>query len=111
MGRLTHSFRTVYSEVLDDLRKEMQNCFVDVTHKDAFDLLYREVWRPEEVAMGNSRYQRSLINSACLLIELIKAKIKMRETKIQALQEIIESLEQKINDQAHRLDVLCSHYR
>ena len=40
MGRLTPSFRTVYSEVLDDLRKEMRNCFVDVTHKDAFDLLF-----------------------------------------------------------------------
>ena len=41
MGRLTPSFRTVYSEVLDDLRKEMRNCFVDVIHKDAFDLLYK----------------------------------------------------------------------
>ena len=42
MGRLTPSFRTVYTEVLDELRKEMRNCFVDVNHKDAFDLLYRE---------------------------------------------------------------------
>ena len=54
MGRLTPSFRTVYSEVLDDLRKEMRKCFVDIRHKEAFDLLYKEAWRPEEAAMGNS---------------------------------------------------------
>jgi hypothetical protein len=46
MGRLTPSFRTVYSEVLDDLRKEIRNCFVDINHKEAFDLLYKEAWRP-----------------------------------------------------------------
>ena len=44
MGRLTPSFRTVYSEVLDDLRNEMRNCFVDVAHKDAFDLLYIDLF-------------------------------------------------------------------
>ena len=42
------------------------------------------------------------------LIELIKAEIKMKETKIQALQEMIDSLEEKINDQGRRLDVLMS---
>ena len=52
MGRLTPSFRTVYSEVLDDLRKEMRNCFVEATDKDAFDLLYKEAWRPEEASDG-----------------------------------------------------------
>ena len=42
------------------------------------------------------------------LIEAIKAEIKTKETKIQALQEMIDSLEEKINDQARRLDVLMS---
>jgi len=32
----------------------MRNSFVDLSHKDAFDLLYKEAWRPEEAAMGNS---------------------------------------------------------
>ena len=44
----------VDSEVLDDLRKEMQNSFADLSHKDAFDLLYKESRRPEEGAIGNS---------------------------------------------------------
>jgi hypothetical protein len=42
------------SEVLDELRKEIRNCFVDLSHKEAFDLLYREAWRPEEAAMGTN---------------------------------------------------------
>ena len=54
MGRLTPSFRTVYAEVLQDLRKELQGCFVDLGHKAAFDLLLKEAWGPEEAAMGNS---------------------------------------------------------
>jgi hypothetical protein len=102
MGRLTPSFRTVYSEVLDDLRKEMRNCFVDVTHKDTFDLLYKEAWRPEEAAMGNSTLP-TVLDKLCLvanintrkLIVLKKAEIKIKEAKIQALSELIDSLEQK----------------
>ena len=115
MGRLTASFRTVYSEVLDDLRKEMRNCFVDVPHKEAFDSLYREAWRPEEAAMGNSTLP-TVLDNLCMvanintrkLIEVIKAELKIRETKIQALSEMIDSLERKINDQSDRLDFLTS---
>jgi hypothetical protein len=114
MGRLTPSFRTVYSQVLDDLRKEMRNCFVDVTHKDAFDLLYKEAWRPEEAAMGNSTLP-TVLDKLCMvanintrkLIEIKKAEIKFKEAKIQALSELVDSLEQKINDQALRLDALA----
>ena len=113
MGRLIPSFRTVYSEVLDDLSKEMRNCFVDLSHKEAFDLLYKETWYPEEAAMGNSTLP-IVLDKLCMvanintrkLIELKKAEIKTKETKIQALSELIESLEKKINDQAHRLDAL-----
>jgi len=33
---------------------KIQNCFVDLSQKDAFDLLYKEARSPEEGAMGNS---------------------------------------------------------
>jgi hypothetical protein len=40
------------------------------------------------------------------LIELKKADIKIKEAKIQALTEMIDTLEETINDQGRRLDVL-----
>jgi hypothetical protein len=115
MGRLTPSFRTVYSEVLDDLRKEMRNCFVDITHKEAFDLLYKEAWRPEEAAMGNSTLP-TVLDKLCMvanintrkLIENIRAEIKLKETKIEELARMIDSLQQNIDDQGRRLDILTS---
>jgi hypothetical protein len=115
MGRLTPSFRTVYSEVLDDLRKEMRNCFVDITHKEAFDLLYKEAWRPEEAAMGNSTLP-TVLDKLCMvaninsrkLIEVIKTEIKLKETKIEELARMIDCLQRKIDDQGSRLDILNS---
>jgi hypothetical protein len=32
----------------------LRGCFVDLSHKEAFDLLYKEAWRPEDAAMRNS---------------------------------------------------------
>ena len=103
MGRLTPSFRTVYSEV------------VDLYHKEALDLLYKEAWRPEEAAMGNSNLP-TVLDKLCMvanintrkLIEEIRTELKSRETKIQALEETIHSLEKTLNDQESRLDVLNS---
>ncbi len=93
----------------------MRNCFIDINHKEAFDLLYKEAWRPEEAAMGNSTLP-TVLDKLCMvaninirkLIEIIRAEIKVRDSKIQALQEMIDSLEQKINDQDRRLDVLMN---
>src|SRR6266542_320732 len=110
MGRLTPSFRTVYAEVIEELQKEMRGCFVDLKNKEAFDLLYKEAWRPEEAAMGNSTLPTVLdklvmvgnINVRKLISE-VSDQIKIREIKIQELSGIIDSLEQKMNDQRSRL--------
>jgi hypothetical protein len=77
---------------LDELRKEMRNCFVDLNHKEVFDLLYKEAWRPEEAAMGNSTLP-TVLDKLCMvgnintrkLIEVMKAELKIRETKIEEL--------------------------
>ncbi len=89
---------------------------MEISHNEAFDLLYKEAWRQEEAAMGNSTLPTVLDKLSMVanintrkLIELKKAEIKIKDAKIQALQEIIDSLEVKINDQARRLDVLYSN--
>jgi RNA-binding protein YlmH len=40
------------------------------------------------------------------LIEIKKAKIKLKEIKIEELAQIIDSLRQKNDDQSSRLDIL-----
>lgn len=88
----------------------MRNCFVEISHKEAFDLLYKEAWRPEEGAMGNSTLP-TVLDKLCMvanihtrkLVELIKAELKIRETRIQELEGMIDSLEKKINDQDRAL--------
>jgi hypothetical protein len=62
---------------------------VDINHKEAFDILYKEAWRPEEAAMGNSTLP-TVLDKLCMvanintrkLIEVIKLEIKLKETKI-----------------------------
>jgi hypothetical protein len=59
---------------------------VDINHKEAFDLLYKEAWRPEEAAMGNSTLP-TVLDKLCMvanintrkLIEVIKLEIKLRD--------------------------------
>ena len=88
----------------------MRNCFVEISHKEALDLLYKEAWRPEEAAMGNSTLP-TVLDKLCMvanihtrkLVELIKAELKIRETRIQELEGMIDSLEKKINDQDRAL--------
>jgi hypothetical protein len=85
-----HPLFNLTMHLLDDLRKEMRNCFVDLNHKEAFDLLYKEAWHPEEAAMGNSNLP-TVLNKLCMvaniitrkLIEIIKAEIKLKHTKIE----------------------------
>ena len=65
--------------------------------------------------MGNSTLP-TVLDKLCMvanintrkLIEIIKAEIAIKDTKIHALEEVIDSLEQKINDQGLRLDVLMN---
>jgi hypothetical protein len=90
----------------------MRNCFVDLNHKEAFDLLYKEAWRREEAAMGNSNLP-TVLDKLCMvtninsrkLIEIIKAEIKLKETKIDKLSEMIDSLETNITDHGRPLRV------
>ena len=54
MGRISPSFRQLYEEMISELKMELQAALVDLDHKNAFDLLLKEAWNPEQAAMGNS---------------------------------------------------------
>jgi hypothetical protein len=51
MGRITPSFRQLYEEIIADMRSDLQAALVDLGHKNAFDLLLKEAWNPEQAAI------------------------------------------------------------
>jgi hypothetical protein len=104
LGRLTPSFRQIYTEVMDELRREIRDALTDPDNKEAFNLLYKEEWYPEEAAMGNSSLP-TVLDKLCMVanihtrkqIENLRTEIGQRALRIQALQEKVNELEHRIS--------------
>jgi hypothetical protein len=104
MGRITPSFRQLYEETLSDLKIELQAALVDLGHKKAFDLLLKEVWNPEQAAMGNSTLPTvcdklnimASIHNRKLIVALV-SELKNRDLILEKLEEKIISLENRLN--------------
>lgn len=105
MGRITPSFRQLYEEIISELRTELQAALIDLSHKNAFDLLLKEAWNPEQAAMGNStlptvsdklNIMASIHNRK--LIAGLSRELKEKDSEIQELRQTITSLENKLNE-------------
>jgi hypothetical protein len=105
MGRITPSFRQLYEETISELRTELQAALVDLSHKNAFDLLLKEAWNPEQAAMGNStlptvsdklNVMASIHNRK--LIAVLTKGLKEKDREIEELKRRVSSLEDKLND-------------
>jgi hypothetical protein len=105
MGRITPSFRQLYEETISEMRTELQAALVDLNHKNAFDLLLKEAWNPEQAAMGNStlptvsdklNVMASIHNRK--LIAILTKGLKEKDREIEELKQQVSSLEDKVND-------------
>ena len=105
MGRITPSFRQLYEETISEPRTELQAALVDLSHKNAFDLLLKEAWNPEQAAMGNStlptvsdklNVMASIHNRK--LIAVLTKSMKEKDREIEELKQRVSSLEDKLND-------------
>ena len=105
MGRITPSFRQLYEETISELRTELQAALVDLSHKNAFDLLLKEAWNPEQAAMGNStlptvsdklNVMASIHNRK--LIAVLTKNLKEKDREIEELGQQVSKLEEKLND-------------
>ena len=108
MGKVSPSFRQLYEETISQLKMELQAALVDLGHKNAFDLLLKEAWNPEQAAMGNStlptvcdklNVMASIHNRK--LIAGLARELNQKELIINKLEERIESLEQRLREQGH----------
>ena len=105
MGRITPSFRQLYEEIISELKTELQAALVDLGHKNAFDLLLKEAWNPEQAAMGNStlptisdklNIMASIHNRK--LIALLSRELKEKDSEIQELKQTVTSLKSKLSE-------------
>jgi polyhydroxyalkanoate synthesis regulator phasin len=83
----------------------LQAALVDLGHKNAFDLLLKEAWNPEQAAMGNStlptvsdklNIMASIHNRK--LIAGLSRELKEKDAEIQELRQTVSSLENKLNE-------------
>ena len=105
MGRITPSFSQLYEEIISELRTELQAALVDLGHKNAFDILLKEAWNPEQAAMGNStlptvsdklNIMASIHNRK--LITTLSRELKEKDLEIQELKQTVSALENKLNE-------------
>jgi hypothetical protein len=105
MGRITPSFRQLYEEIIADMRSDLQAALVDLGHKNAFDLLLKEAWNPEQAAMGNSTLPTVIdklnvmasIHNRKMIAALIR-ELREKDSIIEELGQKINSLETMIGD-------------
>jgi uncharacterized coiled-coil protein SlyX len=107
MGKISPSFRQLYEETISELKIELQAALVDLGHKNAFDLLLKEAWNPEQAAMGNSlptvcdklNVMTSIHDRK--LIAALSRELNQKDFIINKLEERIESLEQRLREHGH----------
>ena len=87
------------------MRSDLQSALVDLGHKNAFDLLLKEAWNPEQAAMGNSTLPTVIdklnvmasIHNRKMIAALIR-ELKEKDSIIEELRQKINSLETMIGD-------------
>lgn len=103
MGRITPSFRQRYGVTIDELKAGFQNSLIDLGHREAFDILLKEAWSMEQVAMGNSNLP-TVLDALNItgnvhnrkIIESLLRRLKEKEKIIEELDLRIEALEAKV---------------
>ena len=96
MGRITPSFRQLYFERLDKLKKYYVGLLRDPAHRNAFQLLLREAWDREHAAMSNAEIPFVLDALNLTANVHIKAEIITLKQRLEESQLVVRKLEEKL---------------
>ena|SRR5213080_3166950 len=105
MGRITPTFRQLYEDTISDLKTELQAALIDLGHKNAFDLLLKEAWNPEQAALGNSTLPTvcdklnvmASIHTRKLIAALAR-ELKEKDSLIEKIEERIISIGNQLEE-------------
>lgn len=106
MGRLIPPFRQLYQETISALQMELQAALVDFGHKNAFDLLLKEAWNPEQAAMGNSTLPLVCDKLNIMAVIHIRKLIASLQRELSQRNSIIDKLEDRVVSLEDRLQQL-----
>src|SRR5689334_9914732 len=100
MGRITPTFRQLFEESIADMKAELQAAMISLDNKNAFDLLLKEVWSPEQAAMANSSLATVLDKMNIMaaihnrkLISSLREDLRKKEKQLAQLEGRISELE------------------
>jgi len=88
-----------FRQTISDLQMELKAALVDLGHKSAFDLLLKDAWNPEVVAMGNSTLP-TVLDKLNVMSRLIAALVRENDQR----DAVIGKLEERIGELESRLD-------
>lgn len=96
LGRVTHSFRTVLREEIDNLKKTYREVLMDIERREAFGSLIH-VWSSEEGAMSYARIPTVL--DVTLLTAIVDDRRLIIEIsgQVEALRSILERINAKLD--------------
>jgi hypothetical protein len=105
MGRIIPTFRQLFEETVSDLKTELQSALIDLGHKNAFDLLLREAWNPEQAAMGNSTLSTvcdklnvmAAIHNRKLITALVR-ELREKDEMLDKFEERIVAIENQLQE-------------
>jgi hypothetical protein len=107
MNRIAPSFNQFYDELINSLKANYQNCLIDLSHREAFDIVLKEVWSMEKASMAQSSLPTVLdaLNITTnvynrKIIKTLAKKLNMRGQDIKRIHMRIKDLEVKREDRS-----------
>jgi hypothetical protein len=99
MGRITPSFRQLYHQQVEELKRGFQHTLLDRSHREAFNLIIKEAWSTEGHAMANAGVPCTLdimnlmanVDNKKVIVQL-RARIREYEERINHLEERLKEM-------------------
>lgn len=91
MGRVTPSFRRQYLAQVEKLKKRFQEALLNPEDREAFNLLIRDAWTPEDHALGNVGAP-TVLDSLNLMANVHNKRV------VEALRRRVEELEERVRE-------------
>lgn len=90
-GRVTPSFRQLFLEEVERLKKKFQEALLEEEHREGFDHLLREAWQPESHAMQNASIPHTLDVMNLMADVHLAGEVERLRRRVEELEERLDT--------------------